>query len=504
MKRDARTDRRAARFPLLPGAWVGVWRAASAFTRRVAATSPALVYLLFGALAIGASSWLANTRAPVGPFAAGALAAARLVMLGLAYGGFALSLLREPPAWARRVAPFLAWPLLLWAIWTAPQGIGVIVRAWPRSLGSPRFYGSDSIFDQHYNAWLLLHGQNPYVGQRLTGVVAYFHTIAYTPLARGAFADPRHAPTRRQLHLLFNAFARNPGHPPAAIDPRVTHSYPAGSFLLVTPVVWTGAPSVAGAFIVACVALWLALIASAPSGWRWLAALFPLLMVDGLRQVGGGDFAILALALTLGSWLARDRRMLSVALLGVAVATEQTAWLAAPFALVWVWRALGWREAVGRGALVAGVFLLVNLPWIILSPGAWLLSMPLPYSLPFLPDGVGLVGLSLAGMIPLAPAHVYTALELVAYGALLLGAWRWWAKAPFLGIVAPLAPLLLAWRSPERYFELVPLAALTAFLVAQQALEPPQPGAASPMRGSGSSERRVVCWSRGSIAHLSR
>lgn len=497
MKRDARTDRRAARLAGLSGLLVDVQLAAQSFTRRVAATSPALVYLLFGALALGASSWLANMRAMAGPFSVGALALARLAMLALAYGGFTLSLLREPPTWVRRMTPILVWPLLLWAIWTAPQGIGVIVCAWSQSLRSPRIYGSDAIFDQHYNAWLLLHGQNPYVGQRLTGVSAYFHTVAYTPLARGVFADPRRAPTPHQLHMTFNAFVRDPSHPPAAIDPRVTHSYPAGSFLLVTPVVWAGAPSVAGAFIVACVALWLALIATAPVGWRWLAALFPLLMVDGLRQVGGGDFAILALALTLGAWLARDRRMLSVALLGVAVATEQTAWLAAPFVLVWVWRALGWREALRRVVLVAGVFLIINLLWITLSPGAWLASVALPYSLPFLPDGVGLIGLSLAGVIPLAPAHVYTALELMAYGALLVGVWRWWARVPFLGIVAPLAPLLLAWRSPERYFELVPLAALTAFLLTRQALDGPQQGQASLMVGDVSGEHRMVCWDSG-------
>lgn len=467
MTPDGRTGWLAASLPYLHTLTTNAWRA----LRWIAGAPPTLVFLLFGALALSASSWLANVQAAQGTVAGGALAVARLVALGLTFGGFALSALPEPPAWARWLTPILLWPLLLWALWTAPQGIAVILHAWPRGLSSPHFYGSDAIFDQHYNAWLFLHGKNPYAGQWLTAVSAYFHTIAYTPLARGALAHLRHTPTSHQLHQYFNAFARNPDHPPAEIDPRVTHSYPAGSFLLVAPVVWAGARSVAGTFAVACVALWLALIATAPVGWRWLAALYPLLMVDGLRQVGGGDFAILALSLTLGAWLARDQRLLSAALLGVAVATEQTAWLAAPFYLLWVWRAKGWREALRRGALVAGVFLLVNLPWIILSPGQWLASMPLPYSLPFLPDGVGLIGLSLAGAAPLAPAFVYTALEVIAYGALLIGVWRWWERAPFLGVIAPLAPLLLAWRSPERYFELTPLAALTAFLLMRQGCE---------------------------------
>ncbi|HEX8995400.1 MAG TPA: hypothetical protein VF812_05180 [Ktedonobacterales bacterium] len=454
-----------------------------ASTRQVVRETTPAAPLLAGMLALDVSSWLANLRFPASGAAAGALAVARLVALTLAFGCFALCALRERPAWVHRAAPILIWPLLLWSIWTAAQGLRVVAEVWPQRLTGPAIYGSDAVYDQHYNAWLMLHGQNPYTGERLTGVSSYFHIIAYTPLARGVFADPRRLPTPHELHLVYNAFTHDPAHPPVEIDPRVTHSYPAGSFLLVAPFVWAGASSVAGAFIVACVALWLALIACAPGRWRWLAALGPLLMVDGLRQVAGGDFEILALALVLGAWLARERRLLSIALLGVAVATKQTAWMATPFYLLWVWRAHGRDEALRRGAGVAGVFLVVNAPWIVLSPGAWLASLPLPFSLPLLPNGVGVIGLAAVGLGGFAPPAMYAALELLAFGGLLRLAWLLGERAPFLGCVVPLAPLLLAWRSPERYFELIPLAALAAFLLTRQLVE----ASASPTAGRGSS-----------------
>ncbi len=457
-------DEEKARQALLDAPWS--WRLIRMAARLHLRALPELIMLGAGVAALSLSFWLSNIRGASG-FDAFSQSIGRLATLLLAYACFSLALAREPPAPIRRIAPLLFWPLLLWALWTAPQGLLVIAREWPQTLTIPLHYGSDALFDSHYNAWLVLHGQNPYAGQWLTSLTNYFHVIAYTPVARDSFASPRTIPTAHALHLIYNQFARNSSHPPVEIDPRVTHSYPAGSFLLMLPVVWAGIPSVAPTLVVAFVAIWLALVLGAPSNWRWLALLGPLLMINGLRQIGGGDFEILALATTLGAWLARDRRWLSAALLGLAVATKQTAWFAAPFYLLWVCRGYGPREALRRGMITASIFALVNLPWILLSPRDWLASMALPVSLPLLPDGVGVIGLSILGGLPFAPSWVYLLMEVMALIALLALTWRFWEHAPFLAMLLPLAPVLLAWRSPDRYYELLPLVALTAFLLTQ-------------------------------------
>lgn len=447
---------------------------------------PGLVALLAGVAALDLATWLANVQlAPgqIGSALALGLAVSRLSAYIVAFALVGLALLREPPTWLRRAAPIVFWPLLVWAIWTAAQGLLVILREWPVTLLDPLRYGSDAVFDAHYNAWLVLHGLNPYAGQWLTSVTNYFHVIALTPIARGIFADPRVMPTAHQLHLLYNQFARDPSHPPVEIDPRTTHSYPAGSFLLLIPAVWAGLPSVAPMYVIALAAIWVALVGAAPANWRWLALLGPLLMVNGLRQVGGGgDFEILALALVLGAWLARERRWTSALLLGLALTVKQTAWFVAPFYLLWVWRACGWREALRSGGIAGATFALVNLPWIILSPREWLASMALPMSLPLLPDGIGVIGLSQIGGLPFAPSWAYSLAELVAIGALLALVWRLWSRAPFLAVALPLAPLLLAWRSPDRYFALLPLTVIAAFLLTRQVLrgqsdETPTPAA---------------------------
>ncbi|MGZ3599627.1 MAG: hypothetical protein ACXWQ5_07890, partial [Ktedonobacterales bacterium] len=117
----------------------------------------------------------------------------------------------------------------------------------------------------------------------------------------------------------------------------------------------------------------------------------------------------------------------------------------------------------------------LNLPWIIASPRPWLESQLLPVTLPLLPDGSGIIGLSLTGILPLAPTLFYSLLEVTALLAALVWYWRAAPRAPFAGLVLPLVPLFFAWRSSERYFVLLPLLAVLALaLTLRQTQESPQ------------------------------
>ena len=178
--------------------------------------------------------------------------------------------------------------------------------------------------------------------------------------------------------------------------------------------------------------------------------------------MSGGDFEIWPLACVALAWLLRERRWTSALALGAACAIKQTAWLAAPFYLIWVWRTYGPREAGRRAAIVAATFLVINAPWIIASPREWLASIFLPVTLPLLPDGSGIIGLSLTGVLPLGPSWLYGLLELAALAAALAWYWRECERLPFAGLILPLVPLFFAWRSSERYFVLLPLLALLA------------------------------------------
>jgi uncharacterized membrane protein len=162
----------------------------------------------------------------------------------------------------------------------------------------------------------------------------------------------------------------------------------------------------------------------APPRWRLVIALLALTVTDGAREVAGSDFEIWPLFFLALAWVSARHRWRSALALGAACAIKQTAWLAAPFYFVWVWRRDGAEEALRRTGIAAGFFALVNLPWIVASPGAWLASLFLPVSLPLLPDGSGLIGLSLTGVLPLFPPMVYSILEVAALAVALLWYWR--------------------------------------------------------------------------------
>lgn len=446
---------------------------------------PAVTVLGVGCMLLAASSDVANsTDAPRrgGPVPA-------LLLFVTLLGAFACFVVAarsrlaatyaETPAAARaeraisrtRLARLLIYPVLLWSLFTATQTVGILWRGAAHALTvTPARYGSDDMYYNHYNAWLVLHGKNPYGGEWLTAEVRYFGDRAYTPIARGAFANPRQYPSRERMDAVVGAYLADPRTSPPELDPATTHSYPAGAFLTALPAVWAGLPSIAISQIALLVALIALLVSLTPTWWaRIVMALLLLATADGARQVTGADFEVWPLAFLIAAWLLGARPRLSAIALGVACAIKQTAWIAAPFYLVWVWREHGRQEAIRRAVIAVATFLAINLPWIVASPGAWLGSMALPISLPLLPDGSGVIGLSLTGVLPLLPSWVYSLLEVATLAVALVWYWRRQASYPYAGLALALVPLLAAWRSSERYFELLPIAAVALVVLSLRA-----------------------------------
>src|SRR5258708_11563242 len=113
-----------------------------------------------GCLALAATSDLANTfDAPRrgGPFVASLL----FLTLLAAFACFLLATQRKLPARVKcheRPLRLLLYPVLAWALFTAPQTAGVLAGGVQRALTvSPPHYGSDDLDYHHYHASLLLH-----------------------------------------------------------------------------------------------------------------------------------------------------------------------------------------------------------------------------------------------------------------------------------------------------------------------------------------------------------
>jgi hypothetical protein len=207
------------------------------------------------------------------------------------------------------------------------------------------------MYHNHYDAQLVLRGENPYVDDDLARAMRQFGILGYTPLARGRFADPLHPPTAAEMDAVGREYLSDPAHPPAELDPRTLHSYPAGAMPVSLPSVWAGLPNIGLAPLLLFLALGIGVVALAPGWSRLVVAVLLLSDADAVRRVAAGDFDIWCVALLAGAWLLRDRRIASGLLLGAACAIKQTAWFAAPFYLVYVWRVYGQREAARRGGI---------------------------------------------------------------------------------------------------------------------------------------------------------
>jgi uncharacterized membrane protein len=199
---------------------------------------------------------------------------------------------------------------------------------------------------------------------------------------------------------------------------------------------------------------------------------------DGKECAGGSEDAERSTYWPLPRWpflWQAIRPWLPAIALGVICAVQQTAWFFAPFYLVWVWRTYGVKRAISEEGVAVGAFFLINLPWSISAPGPWLHSLVLPVTLPLFPTGGGLVGLGLGGTLPLWPPLVYAMLEIGGYLGLLALYARWFARLPFAGLLLPMVALLLAWRSPSRYFILLPFLAILALVLSWKPRTPQAP-----------------------------
>jgi uncharacterized membrane protein len=116
------------------------------------------------------------------------------------------------------------------------------------------------------------------------------------------------------------------------------------------------------------------------------------------ERAASGETGLLFVPFMLLAWVLVKRHLWLAALcLGLALAAKQLAWFFAPFFLILVLRAQGFKKAALAAGLSGGLFLAFNLPFIIQDGGLWLSSVLAPMSSRFFPLGVGLASLVAGG-----------------------------------------------------------------------------------------------------------
>jgi hypothetical protein len=323
-------------------------------------------------------------------------------------------------------------------------------------------YHNDVLSFTYVNAELVLSGRNPYTSDTAFRVALEQYPQALpSPLRRGILANLHDPPGADVVDRLRKLYIASPQATHGALDPRTLHSYPALSFLLYVPFLWAGVPNILLLNLLICAGVLVWIAWQAPAAWR-LAALFSAGTGFCIVYSLPVDTEIVCIALLLAAWHLRERKWLAPVLLGLACAFKQYSWLFVPFIILEIWMTQGSRTALRWLGVVLAMFLLPNLPFIIMSPHAWLQSLFLPVSEPLFPQGIGIMSLSLGHLLPYGPPELYSVLEVLAFGGLVLLQLRYHRQLGGAVLLLAVIPLFFAFRSPPNYFAFVPWLALYA------------------------------------------
>jgi hypothetical protein len=263
-------------------------------------------------------------------------------------------------------------------------------------------------------------------------------------------------------------------------------NYPALNFLLVTPFIALGVTDIRWIYLAEILALVLILLRKVRIPWRPLVSAGVVGNTVIVRQniLAGVDptwWALLTIA-----WIFVESRWLSPIAVGLAMASRQPAWFAAPFYVVGIWKRNGRAEAIRRAAIVLVAALVPNLPFMIDNPAAFFDGVGAPMLGALAPSGVGFVRIGLDGPFPLLPRAVFGGLAAISFITMLAVLWRFWRRVPIGALIFPFVPLYLAWRSLQNYFGSIPLLAMAGDdeLLVGSATERREPSASSAFAAS--------------------
>ena len=311
-------------------------------------------------------------------------------------------------------------------------------------------YSNDGTSLDANAARLLLDGKNPYTTSSILDIAHRFHIQPAwtTPLRLGQFAGRLDYPSGVDIRSAFDTALKAKSAP--EFESRV--SYPALSFLSLVPFVFLHISTVLPFYLLSYLLLaWLAwkVTREELKPWVLLLALANLPMISATMSGSLDIFYILLLVL---AWLSREKRWFSVLFLGLALASKQLAWFFVPFYLLLIWRQQSLREASLRVISAGALALIINLPFILWDPAAWLAGVLAPMADPMFPLGVGLINLSSYHLLPYLPSWCYLALEASAMTGALAYYWRICLACPEAAMLLAVLPLFLAWRSLPSYF----------------------------------------------------
>ena len=302
-------------------------------------------------------------------------------------------------------------------------------------------YGTDEAAFVQYAAQILLHGHNPYTHSLLPALTQY------------------RVPIQFATYKLNGAIVSSLG-------------YPALSFLLVIPIIALthGVQAIIIENVLFLAIELVMVFLFVPKTYRAVGVMIVLGLPFLFDYTVGGDIVTMSIPFMLVlafRWtnIGRGGRLghfgaLQAVCLGLALSISQFPWFVAPFFLLALWRVREGevgrscaRAVLSRFALIAaGTFLLVNAPFIIWNPHAWLAGVVSPLDQHAIPFGQGLIDATVFFRVGGGNLAYYTYAAITFAVALLFFLSAHFDRLWRATFILPSVVFLLSTRSLSEYF----------------------------------------------------
>jgi hypothetical protein len=334
------------------------------------------------------------------------------------------------------------------------------------------FVFNDSAALTHQALENLLNGDNPY---KASNVIEAFkkYDVSFdkiTPIMIGRFSGVFPYPDNQSLERIWEIACQTPESIPSEI--MSMFNYPAGSIIISAPFFLAGISDMRIVGILLCLPVLIYATYKAASKWRVILLTILLLSIDVWSSFINGGTGYFVLPFLLLSWLSwKDNWALSALSMGLAVAMKQTAWFYLIFYMILIFREKGIYKSLCSFVVILLVFSVINIPFIIDSPGVWLSSVLAPLTKPLFPMGVGIVSLVSSGIVGIQSSLLFSIMEGLALVCCVLWYFFNCNRHPYTGPILAVIPLFFAWRSLPTYFIYADIIIIVSIIVKEYSVK---------------------------------
>ncbi len=179
-----------------------------------------------------------------------------------------------------------------------------------------------------------------------------------------------------------------------------------------------------------------------------ILVLAALVSLELYSVIAVGDTGVMQFPFLLLSWvLWKKQWQASAILMGIAISIKQVCWVYMLFYLILIFREMGLRRLLKTIFVTGGIFLALNLPFVMLNPAIWINSMLAVVTDPLFPMGVGFISLVSSGIVVIKNSLVFDSAAILVLSAGLVWYYFNCRRYPYFGPLLAILPFFFAWRS---------------------------------------------------------